>query len=112
MAADLPPGKWSAFLVGACWTAPPEALTAGVSYWRQAAELKRIEARDLQISDPDWLNRGATANDLMDRYWRGEQRLATVAEQCDVKSVQSDRVANAVLGATGSGAAVTNCATK
>ncbi|VAZ76484.1 hypothetical protein LAUMK4_03003 [Mycobacterium persicum] len=32
----------------------------------------------------------------MERYWRGEQRLTTIAQQCDVKSRQSDRVADAV----------------
>lgn len=32
----------------------------------------------------------------MERYWRGEQRLTTIAHQCQMKSEQSDRVADAV----------------
>ncbi|WP_373199446.1 DUF5631 domain-containing protein [Mycobacterium marinum] len=97
MTADLPPGKWSAWLVGAWWPAPPESPAAGVSYWRQAGQMKHNEARDLQNERSRLaVNRGRTADDLMDRHWRGAQRLATVAEQCDVKSRQSDRVTDAV----------------
>ncbi|MCV6984822.1 DUF5632 domain-containing protein [Mycobacterium shinjukuense] len=97
MAADLPPGRWSALLVGAWWPARPDAPMAGVTYWRQAGELKRNEASDLQNERSQLSrNRGRTADDLLERYWRGEQRLATIAHQCEVKSDQSDRVADAV----------------
>ncbi|CCK64244.1 Conserved protein of unknown function [Mycobacterium canettii CIPT 140070017] len=97
MAADLPPGKWSALLVGAWWPAPPDAPKAGVIYWREAAQLKHDEANDLQNERSRLaINQGRTADDLMERYWRGEQRLATIAHQCAVKSEQSDRVADAV----------------
>ncbi|WP_414626127.1 hypothetical protein, partial [Mycobacterium tuberculosis] len=34
MAGDLPPGRWSALLVGAWWPARPDAPMAGVTYWR------------------------------------------------------------------------------
>lgn len=97
MAVDLPPGKWSAWLVGPWWCARPEAPIAAVTYWRQAADLKRREASDLQNERSRLaVNQGRTAEDLLERYWRGEQRLTTIAHQCQVKSEQSDRVADAV----------------
>lgn len=97
MTADLPPGKWSAWLVGAWWPARPDAPSSGVAYWRQSGELKRNEAADLHNERSRLtVNQGRTADDLMERYSRGEQRLATLAEQCDVKSQQSDRVADTV----------------
>lgn len=70
---------------------------AGVTYWREAAQLKRNEANDLR-NERSLLavNQGRTADDLLERYWRGEQRLATIAHQCEVKSDQSEQVADAV----------------
>ncbi|WP_162877619.1 hypothetical protein, partial [Mycobacterium persicum] len=97
MPVDLPPGRWSALLVGPWWCARPDAPTAGVTYWRQAGEVKRQEAYDLQNARSQLgVNQGRTADDLLERYWRGEQRLSTIAHQCQVKSEQSDRVADAV----------------
>ncbi|REA06982.1 hypothetical protein C3R25_21425, partial [Mycobacterium tuberculosis] len=82
MAADLPPGRWSALLVGAWWPAQPDAPMAGVTYWREAAQLKRNEANDLRNERSRLaVNQGRTADDLLERYWRGEQRLATIAHQ-------------------------------
>ncbi len=97
VAGDLPPGRWSALLVGAWWPARPDAPMAGVTYWRKAAQLKRNEANDLR-NERSLLavNQGRTADDLLERYWRGEQRLATIAHQCEVKSDQSEQVADTV----------------
>ncbi|UGT93404.1 DUF5631 domain-containing protein [Mycobacterium ostraviense] len=97
MPADLPPGKWSMLLVGAWWPARPDSPAAGVSYWSQAGKVKREEASDLQNTRSQLaVNKGRTATDLLERYWRGEQRVATIAHQCQVKSEQSDLVADAV----------------
>ncbi|WP_412768884.1 DUF5632 domain-containing protein [Mycobacterium canetti] len=97
MVADLPPGKWSALLVGAWWPARPDAPMAGVTYWREAAQLKRNEANDLRNERSRLaVNQGRTADDLLERYWRGEQRLATIAHQCEIKSDQSEQVADTV----------------
>ncbi|CDM77132.1 conserved hypothetical protein [Mycobacterium marinum E11] len=97
MGADLPPGKWSAWLVGAWWPASPVAPANGVTHWRRAGELKHNEARDLQIERSRLaVNQGRTADDLMHRYWRGEQRFTAIGDQCDIKSLQSDRVVDAV----------------
>ncbi|WRO42149.1 hypothetical protein MUW33_2199 [Mycobacterium canetti] len=97
VAGDVPPGRWSALLVGAWWPARPDAPMAGVTYWREAAQLKRNEANDLR-NERSLLavNQGRTADDLLERYWRGEQRLATIAHQCEVKSDQSEHVADTV----------------
>ncbi|MCT9034423.1 hypothetical protein N7U24_21040, partial [Mycobacterium tuberculosis] len=97
MAGDLPPGRWSALLVGAWWPARPDAPMAGVTYWREAAQLKRNEANDLRNERSRLaVNQGRTADDLLERYWRGEQRLATIAHQCEIKSDQSEQVADTV----------------
>ncbi|CNY43868.1 putative transmembrane protein [Mycobacterium tuberculosis] len=97
VAADLPPGRWSALLVGAWWPAQPDAPMAGVTYWREAAQLKRNEANDLRNERSRLaVNQGRTADDLLERYWRGEQRLATIAHQCEIKSDQSEQVADTV----------------
>ncbi|CNY21251.1 putative transmembrane protein [Mycobacterium tuberculosis] len=97
MAGDLPPGRWSALLVGAWWPAQPDAPMAGVTYWRKAAQLKRNEANDLRNERSRLaVNQGRTADDLLERYWRGEQRLATIAHQCEIKSDQSEQVADTV----------------
>ncbi len=84
-------------MVGAWWPARPDAPMAGVTYWRKAAQLKRNEANDLR-NERSLLavNQGRTADDLLERYWRGEQRLATIAHQCEVKSDQSEQVADTV----------------
>ncbi len=84
-------------MVGAWWPARPDAPMAGVTYWREAAQLKRNEANDLR-NERSLLavNQGRTADDLLERYWRGEQRLATIAHQCEVKSDQSEQVADTV----------------
>lgn len=97
MAGDLPPGRWSALLVGAWWPARPDAPMAGVTYWREAAQLKRNEANDLRNERSRLaVNQGRTADDLLERYWRGEQRLATIVHQCEIKSDQSEQVADTV----------------
>ncbi|WP_373142003.1 DUF5631 domain-containing protein [Mycobacterium marinum] len=97
MTADLPPGKWSAWLVGAWWPAPPEAPATGLTYWHQAGAIKHNEARDLQNERSQLaVNQGRTADDLMDRYWRGEQRLTAIGDQCDIKSLQSGHVVDAI----------------
>ncbi|WP_421845689.1 DUF5631 domain-containing protein [Mycobacterium sp.] len=97
MAVDLPPGQWSALLVGAWWTAPPDALTVAVAYWRQQADIKRHEVTELRNQRSRLsANKGRTAEDLLERYWQGEQQLETIAHQCDIKSCQNDRVADAI----------------
>ncbi|WP_172836647.1 hypothetical protein, partial [Mycobacterium kansasii] len=64
---------------------------------RQAGQFKRNEASDLHNARSQLgVNQGRTAEDLLGRYWRGEQRLTTIASQCEVKSAQSDLVADAV----------------
>ena len=79
------------------WPARPDAATAGVTYWREAANLKRREAADLAAERSRLSpNEGRTATDLIERYWRGEQHLSTIAGQCEAKSRQSDHVADAV----------------
>lgn len=98
MAADLPPGKWSALLVGPWWPARPDAPTAGVTHWNEQGRIKEAEATAVD-NDRQRLaanNRGRTADDINERYWDGVKLLRNVVDQCDVKSTQSNRVVDAV----------------
>lgn len=56
MAADLPPGRWSAVLVGPWWPAPSAALRAAAQHWATWAMQKQELARNL-ISQHDLLSR-------------------------------------------------------
>ncbi len=47
MAADLPPGRWSAVLVGPWWPAPSAALRAAAQHWATWAMQKQELARNL-----------------------------------------------------------------
>lgn len=90
-------------LIGAWWPARPDAPAAGVSYWRQSGEVKRQEASNLQNARTELAVSTATnAADLLERYWRGEQRVTTSAHQCRVESEQGHRVADAVNNPAGS----------
>lgn len=57
-------------LVGAWWPARPDAPAAGISYWRQAGEVNRQEASNLQNARSLLaVNRGQSSDDLLERYW-------------------------------------------
>lgn len=97
MAADLPPGRWSAVLVGPWWPAPSAALRAAAQHWATWAMQKQELARNL-ISQHDLLlrNQGRTAEDLIGRYLRGAKSEVTKAEKYEIKKGAFNTAADAI----------------
>ncbi|MCV6986371.1 DUF5632 domain-containing protein [Mycobacterium shinjukuense] len=97
MAADLPPGRWTAALVGPWWPAPPAALRAAAQHWATWAMQKQELARKL-INQHDLLsrNQGRTAEDLIGRYLRGAKSEVTKAEKYEIKKGAFNTAADAI----------------
>ena len=95
---DLPPGKWSAYLVGAWWPAPPTEPVNGVQHWSDHSTAKEREAVELQAytNGLGARNSGQTTEDELTRLRLGYHRLTNAAEHCRSKSAASGSVANAV----------------
>ncbi|BBY33754.1 hypothetical protein BST33_12040 [Mycolicibacter minnesotensis] len=95
---DLPSGKWSSYLVGEWWPAPPTGPTSGVGYWSDHSSAKEHEAVELQAftDGVSARNSGQTTEDELMRLRTGYNRLANAAEHCRSKSTASDSVAKAV----------------
>lgn len=98
MAADLPPGKWSAALVGAWWPAPSTSLRAGAQYWSQQSGVQQDYSHTLRNQ---WTkiaahNQGHTADDLVSMYQQGEKFHLDLAEKYRTKSTAFDSGADAI----------------
>lgn len=95
---DLPPGKWSSYLVGAWWPAPPTEPNSGVQHWSDQSSAKEREAVELQAftDGVSARNSGQTTEDELMRLRIGYNRLANASEHCRSKSTASRSVANAV----------------
>lgn len=96
---DLPPGEWSLLLVGAWWPAPPNEPTAGKTYWSDHADVKKREAEHVQHHRTQFgsRNHGHTAEDMLERFRIGKERLLDAEEHCRAKSSASRDVADAVI---------------
>nr|VTO99859.1 hypothetical protein BIN_B_02169 [Mycobacterium kansasii] len=95
MAADvLPPGKWTAALIGSWWSTPSTELHAGAQHWGASMTQRRELAQSLRnqrnvLSQ----NQGKTAENPIARYSEGERSRLDIAENIEVKSkVFSSRV--------------------
>ncbi|MCV7383037.1 DUF5631 domain-containing protein [Mycolicibacter longobardus] len=95
---DLPPGKWSFYLVGAWWPGPPTEPKQGVQHWSGHSAAKEHEAVELQAFTNGLTarNSGHTTEDELMRLRIGYNRLANAAEHCRSKSIASKSVADAV----------------
>nr|WP_156745537.1 DUF5631 domain-containing protein [Mycobacterium sp. 1165178.9] len=98
MAVDLPPGKWSAALVGAWWPAPSATLRAGAQHWSQASAEQQGYSQHLRNL---WTkisahNEGHTADDLIDRYQQGEKFHLDLAEKYQTKAAAFNSGADAI----------------
>lgn len=98
MAVDLPPGKWSAALVGAWWPAPPTTLRAGAQHWNQASAEQQGYSQHLRNL---WTkiaahNEGHTADDLISRYQQGEKFHLDLAEKYRTKAAAFNSGADAI----------------
>lgn len=95
---DLPPGEWSLLLVGAWWPAAPSEPAAGRNYWSDQADVKGREAEHVQNHRTQFgsRNHGRTAEDMLERFRVGKERLLDAQEHCRAKSSASGAVADAV----------------
>lgn len=96
--SDLPPGEWSAWLVGTSWPAPPFEPARAIDFWSRHADVKEKEAAELDkiLTFFGQNNRGHTADDMIAKLRTGIKRLRKIRDDCRAKSTASSRVADAV----------------
>lgn len=98
MALDLPPGRWTALLIGPWWPAPSAAMRGAGQYWRQAC-LQQEQYSQALTSLQNILaanNEGHTADDLVARYHDGAKFHMDLAEKYQKKAEAFDSGADAV----------------
>ena len=98
VAADLPPGKWTAALIGPWWPAPSTALRGASQHWNQVCAQQQQYSQDLRNQ---WTgiaahNQGHTADDLIARYQHGEKFHLDLAEKYRTKAAAFDSGADAI----------------
>lgn len=97
MWADLPPGTWTAALIGPWWPAPSTALRAGAQHWGEACAEQQLYSQTLRTQ---WTlfaaqNQGHTADDLIDRFQQGEKFHLDLAEKYQTKASAFNSAADA-----------------
>lgn len=97
MAVDLPPGTWTAALIGAWWPAPSTALRAGAQHWNAACTEQQLYSQTLRAQ---WTlfsahNQGRTADDLINRFQQGERFHLDLAEKYQTKASAFSSAADA-----------------
>lgn len=97
VAVDLPPGTWTAALIGAWWPAPSTALRAGAQHWGEACAEQQLYSQTLRAQ---WTlfaaqNQGHTADDLIDRFQEGEKFHLDLAEKYQTKASAFNSAADA-----------------
>lgn len=98
MAVDLPPGEWTAALIGPWWPLPSVTLRGAAQHWSQACAEQQFFAQTLR---GQWMtitasNQGHTADDLISRYQQGEKFHLDLAEKYQAKSNAFNSAADAV----------------
>ena len=98
MGADLPPGKWTAALIGAWWPSPSTALRGAAQHWNQSCAQQQQHSQDLrnQWTQIAAHNQGHTADDLISRYQDGEKFHLDLAEKYRTKAAAFDSGADAI----------------
>ncbi|WP_448439685.1 DUF5631 domain-containing protein [Mycobacterium paraintracellulare] len=97
MAVDLPPGTWTAALIGPWWPAPSTALRAGAGHWNEACAEQQLYSQTLRTQ---WTlfaahNQGHTADDLINRFQQGEKFHLDLAEKYQTKASAFSSAADA-----------------
>lgn len=94
---DLPPGKWSALLVGPWWPAPPAVLQNAAAHWTGQGQALSNAAVDVQnLTVQLGVNKGATANDVIDKHGSLGKLVENAGADSVVKSDETAKVAKAV----------------
>ncbi|VBA62291.1 hypothetical protein LAUMK41_05682 [Mycobacterium attenuatum] len=97
MTGDLPFGRWTAVLIGPWWPAPSTTLRSGAQHWALWTTLKQELAENLRNQRMLLLqNQGKTAEDLIARYFQGEQSELDKAEKYKTKSEAFQSGADAI----------------
>lgn len=87
MSGDLPPGKWTAMLIGPWWPPDPEQWAARAAHWRALVDQRVNEAAGYsRTRDSLMVNQGVTADNLIALYKRNINRLLDHAEKYGVKA--------------------------
>lgn len=97
MAVDLPPGTWTAALIGPWWPAPSAGLRAGAQHWSEACAEQQLYSQTLRTQ---WTlfaahNQGRTADDLIERFQQGEKFHLDLAEKYQTKASAFNSAADA-----------------
>ncbi|TAM71805.1 MAG: hypothetical protein EPN51_05585 [Mycobacterium sp.] len=97
MAVDLPPGTWTAALIGPWWPAPSTALRAGAQHWGEACVEQQLYSQTLRSQWTSFAahNQGHTADDLIDRFQQGEKFHLDLAEKYQAKASAFNSAADA-----------------
>lgn len=98
MAIDLPPGKWTAALIGPWWPMPSTTLRGAAQHWTQACAEQQLFSQGLRNQ---WMlisahNQGHTADDLISRYQEGEKLHLDLAEKYQAKAGAFNSGADAI----------------
>nr|WP_156736898.1 DUF5631 domain-containing protein [Mycobacterium sp. E3298] len=98
MAVDLPPGKWTAALIGPWWPMPSTTLRGAAQHWSQACAEQQFFSQGLRSQ---WMmiaasNQGHTADDLISRYQQDEKFHLDLAEKYQAKSAAFNSSADAI----------------
>lgn len=98
MGVDLPPGKWSAALVGPWWPGPSSALRANAQHWSRESGVQQDYSQHLhnQWTKIAAHNEGHTADDLISRYQQGEKSHLDLAEKYQTKASAFNSGADAI----------------
>lgn len=97
VAGDLPPGKWTAALIGPWWPASATILRAAAQHWIAWMTQKQELAQSLR-NQRELLcrNQGKTAEDLIARYFEGETSELDKAEKYQKKADAFNSGADAI----------------
>jgi len=93
---DLPPGKYTAALIGPWWPPDPAPLATAAQHWAAASAQRSADAAALtRRRDSLTVNEGITATHILEQYKRGINKLLDHAEKYKVK----ERATTSVHGA-------------
>lgn len=98
MAVDLPPGIWTAALIGPWWPAPSTGLRAGAQHWSQECAEQQLYSQNLRTQWTAFAacNKGHTADDLITRFQQGEKLHLDLAEKYQTKASAFNSGADAI----------------
>lgn len=98
MGVDLPPGTWTAALIGPWWPAPSTGLRAGAQHWSQECGEQQLYAQNLRTQWTAFAanNKGQTADDLITRFQQGEKLHLDLAEKYQTKASAFNSGADAI----------------